>query len=190
MRSIKIVLLSIFSLLLFGCSSTDIVISEEDALEVALDNESINEEDITDQKIKKNGDSYTITFNTKDGSYTYTVGTNGILTGKKFVPVETEEEESKEEEKKEEKTTNKATKPIKEDAIVSLADGITNADASKAYSTALNLLGISDSYSKTIDITEQNGNYVVKITLTNGDGITYVVLVNKTSFEVVDWHQE
>lgn len=183
----KKLVIALFCLLLVGCQKQEIFLNEEDALEIALDNEALTEEQITDTEIKKKDESYIITFNTKEGTYIFKVSTSGTLLGRKFEPVEVEQTEEKKEDKNK---TNLATKPQIDNKKVDVPEEITNSDANKSYSAALNIFGLSDSYIQSVTIREDENSFIVKLKLTNGDGITYTAKIQKETFTVLEYYQE
>lgn len=106
------------ALLLSGCGNSEIEITKNDILEVARDDANATKKECSNVKVSKEKKYYTVTFNTKSGSYEYKIGKDGIIqernykrtsdeeetveTEKESTPVETKKEETKTEVKKEE----------------------------------------------------------------------------------------
>lgn len=106
------------ALLLSGCGNSELEITKNDILEVARDDANATKKECSNVKVSEEKKYYTVTFNTKFGSYEYKIGKDGIIqernykrtsdeeetveTEKESTPVETKKEETKTEVKKEE----------------------------------------------------------------------------------------
>ena len=116
------------ALLLSGCGNSELEITKNDILEVARDDANATKKECSNVKVSEEKKYYTVTFNTKSGSYEYKIGKDGIIqernykrtsdeeetveTEKESTPVETKKEETKTEVKKEEtKKEEKKSKP-------------------------------------------------------------------------------
>lgn len=102
------------SFVLCGCVQAPSV-SEENALEVAVDDSNVDMAEVTSSEVKKSDGVYKVVFTTESGKYTYTVGTDGLIQDRDYKAGETEEvqteqpEQKKEEPKQEENTDEKKT---------------------------------------------------------------------------------
>ena len=106
------------ALLLSGCGNSELEITKNDILEVARDDANATKKECSNVKVSEEKKYYTVTFNTKSGSYEYKIGKDGIIqernykrtsdeeetveTEKESTPVETKKEQTKTEVKKEE----------------------------------------------------------------------------------------
>ncbi len=112
------------ALALTGCASSNLEISEKDILEVARDDANATKSECQNVSIEKEKSHYNVSFDTANGSYTYKIGTNGIIQERSYTKSENAEEETtastttetteketkkKEEKKEEEKTEEKET---------------------------------------------------------------------------------
>lgn len=104
------------ALLLSGCGNSELEITKNDILEVARDDANATKKECSNVKVSEENKYYTVTFNTKSGSYEYKIGKDGIIqernykrtsdeeetveTEKESTPVETKKEETKKEENK------------------------------------------------------------------------------------------
>lgn len=107
------------ALLLSGCGNSELEITKNDILEVARDDANATKKECSNVKVSEEKKYYTVTFNTKSGSYEYKIGKDGIIqernykrtsdeeetveTEKESTPVETKKEETKTEAKAESK---------------------------------------------------------------------------------------
>lgn len=104
------------ALLLSGCGNSELEITKNDILEVARDDANATKKECSNVKVSEEKKYYTVTFNTKSGSYEYKIGKDGIIqernykrtsdeeeTEKETTPVETKKEETKTEAKAESK---------------------------------------------------------------------------------------
>lgn len=104
------------ALLLSGCGNGELEITKNDILEVARDDANATKKECSNVKVSEEKKYYTVTFDTKSGSYEYKIGKDGIIqernykrtsdeeetveTEKESTPVETKKEETKKEENK------------------------------------------------------------------------------------------
>lgn len=107
------------ALLLSGCGNSELEITKNDILEVARDDANATKKECSNVKVSEEKKYYTVTFNTKSGSYEYKIGKDGIIQERNYkrtsdeeetveTPVETKKEETKTEAKAESK--NEETK--------------------------------------------------------------------------------
>ena len=106
------------ALLLSGCGNSELEITKNDILEVARDDANATKKECSNVKVSEEKKYYTVTFDTKSGSYEYKIGKDGIIQERDYKksdsekeskapvntkPVEenTEEQETKKEEKQE-----------------------------------------------------------------------------------------
>lgn len=177
------------ALLLSGCGNSELEITKNDILEVARDDANATKKECSNVKVSEEKKYYTVTFNTKSGSYEYKIGKDGIIqernykrtsdeeetveTEKESTPVETKKEETKTEVKKEEtKKEEKKSKPS------------FDQNQQQAINSALANAGLGDEdvtdITCTLDEATQQYTVTFKFQGTNNtsvvDGSTFVVL--------------
>lgn len=102
------------ALLLSGCGNSELEITKNDILEVARDDANATKKECSNVKVSEEKKYYTVTFDTKSGSYEYKIGKDGIIQERNYKrtsdeeetvepPVETKKEETKTEAKAESK---------------------------------------------------------------------------------------
>ena len=102
------------ALLLSGCGNSELEITKNDILEVARDDANATKKECSNVKVSEEKKYYTVTFDTKSGSYEYKIGKDGIIQERNYkrtsdeeetveTPVETKKEETKTEAKAESK---------------------------------------------------------------------------------------
>lgn len=102
------------ALLLSGCGNSELEITKNDILEVARDDANATKKECSNVKVSEEKKYYTVTFDTKSGSYEYKIGKDGIIQDRNYKrtsdeeetvepPVETKKEETKTEAKAESK---------------------------------------------------------------------------------------
>lgn len=181
------------ALLLSGCGNGELEITKNDILEVARDDANATKKECSNVKVSEEKKYYTVTFDTKSGSYEYKIGKDGIIqernykrtsdeeetveTEKQSTPVETKKEETKneakaeskkEEAKKEEKKSNPSFDENQKKAIKSaLANaGLGDEDVTDITCT---FDEATQQYTVTFNFQGTNNTSVV-------DGSTFVVL--------------
>ena len=172
------------ALLLSGCGNSEIEITKNDILEVARDDANATKKECSNVKVSEEKKYYTVTFNTKSGSYEYKIGKDGIIqernykrtsdeeetveTEKESTPVETKKEETKTEVKKEENKSKTSFDQNQQQAINSaLANaGLGDEDVTDITCT---LDEATQQYTVTFKFQGTNNTSVV-------DGSTFVVL--------------
>ena len=173
-----------FALLLSGCGNSELEITKNDILEVARDDANATKKECSNVKVSEEKKYYTVTFNTKSGSYEYKIGKDGIIqernykrtsdeeekveTEKESTPVETKKEETKTEVKKEENKSKTSFDENQQQAINSaLANaGLGDEDVSDITCT---LDEATQQYTVTFNFQGSNNTSVV-------DASTFVVL--------------
>lgn len=110
------------ALLLSGCGNSELEITKNDILEVARDDANATKKECSNVKVSEEKNYYTVTFDTKSGSYEYKIGKDGIIQDRNYKRltdevegVETSVENKKEETKKEAKTESKKEETKKEE---------------------------------------------------------------------------
>ena len=116
------------ALLLSGCGNSELEITKNDILEVARDDANATKKECSNVNVQEEKKYYTVTFDTKSGSYEYKIGKDGIIQDRNYkrtgdgeklettssaVPPETKKEEIKTEanaELKKEETENEKKK--------------------------------------------------------------------------------
>lgn len=172
------------ALLLSGCGNSELEITKNDILEVARDDANATKKECSNVKVSEEKKYYTVTFDTKSGSYEYKIGKDGIIqernykrtsdeeetveTEKESTPVETKKEETKTEVKKEEKKSKTSFDENQQKAINSaLANaGLGDEDVTDIACT---LDEATQQYTVTFNFQGSNNTSVV-------DASTFVVL--------------
>ena len=102
------------TLLLTGCGNSNLEISQNDILEVAIDDANATKKECSNVSIQEEKKYYTVSFDTTTGSYEYKIGKDGIIQERNYKrsnseevsttdPVVEKKEETKNDTKKEEK---------------------------------------------------------------------------------------
>ena len=159
-KSIGLILAAV---LLTGCVSGPNV-TEENALEVAIDDSNNDPSEVTASKVTKKDGIYTVVFTTESGQYTYHIGTDGLIKDRNYTneitleanPEVEEETAPKEEEKKEEPKTDD-----REAAAIEAA--LSNVGLSRDQTTSV-----------TTSLNEDGSQYTV--TIVAGDSTTVCVV--------------
>lgn len=188
MASKKGLLILASALLLSGCGNSELEITKNDILEVARDDANATKKECSNVKVSEEKKYYTVTFNTKSGSYEYKIGKDGIIQERNYKRTSDEEEtvETPVETKKEETKTEAKAESKKEEAKKEENKSKTSFDENQqqAINSALANAGLGDE--DVTDITckldEATQQYTVtfKFQGTNNtsvvDGSTFVVL--------------
>lgn len=105
------------ALLLSGCGNSELEITKNDILEVARDDANATKKECSNVKVSEEKKYYTVTFDTKSGSYEYKIGKDGIIQDRNYKRTSDEEEavETPVETKKEETKTVAKTESKKEE---------------------------------------------------------------------------
>lgn len=156
------------ALLLSGCGNDELEITKNDILEVARDDANATKKECSNVNVQEEKKYYTVTFDTKSGSYEYKIGKDGIIQDRNYkrisdeeevvepekttTPVETSPEETKKEEK-ESKNSFDANQQQAIDAALANAGlgtndvkdiGCTLNEATQQYTVTFNFQGTSN----------------------------------------------
>lgn len=181
------------ALLLSGCGNSELEITKNDILEVARDDANATKKECSNVKVSEEKKYYTVTFNTKSGSYEYKIGKDGIIQERNYKrtsdeeeTVETEKESTPVETKKEETKTEAKAESKKEETKKEENKSKTSFDENqqKAINSALANAGLGDEdvsdITCTLDEATQQYTVTFKFQGTNNtsvvDGSTFVVL--------------
>lgn len=180
------------ALLLSGCGNSELEITKNDILEVARDDANATKKECSNVKVSEEKKYYTVTFDTKSGSYEYKIGKDGIIQERNYKrtsdeeTVETEKESTPVETKKEETKTQVKAESKKEETKKEENKSKTSFDENqqKAINSALANAGLGDEDVTDITCTldEATQQYTVTFNFqgTNNtsvvDGSTFVVL--------------
>ena len=181
------------ALLLSGCGNSELEITKNDILEVARDDANATKKECSNEKVSEEKKYYTVTFNTKSGSYEYKIGKDGIIQERNYKrtsdeeeTVETEKESTPVETKKEETKTEAKAESKKEETKKEENKSKTSFDENQqqAINSALANAGLGDEdvsdITCTFDEATQQYTVTFKFQGTNNtsvvDGSTFVVL--------------
>lgn len=176
------------ALLLSGCGNSELEITKNDILEVARDDANATKKECSNVKVSEEKKYYTVTFNTKSGSYEYKIGKDGIIQERNYKRTSDEEEtvETPVETKKEETKTEAKAESKKEEAKKEENKSKTSFDENQqqAINSALANAGLGDEdvsdITCTFDEATQQYTVTFKFQGTNNtsvvDGSTFVVL--------------
>lgn len=181
------------ALLLSGCGNSELEITKNDILEVARDDANATKKECSNVKVSEEKKYYTVTFDTKSGSYEYKIGKDGIIQDRNYKrtsdeeeTVETEKESTPVETKKEETKTEAKAESKKEETKKEENKSKTSFDESQqqAINSALANAGLGDEdvtdIGCTFDEATQQYTVTFKFQGTNNtsvvDGSTFVVL--------------
>lgn len=176
------------ALLLSGCGNSELEITKNDILEVARDDANATKKECSNVKVSEEKKYYTVTFNTKSGSYEYKIGKDGIIQERNYkrtsdeeetveTPVETKKEETKTEakaeSKKEEtkKEDNKSKTSFDENQQQAINSALANAG-----------LGDEDVTDITCTLDENTNQYTVTF---NFQGSNNTSVVDASTFVVL-----
>ena len=175
------------ALLLSGCGNSELGITKNDILEVARDDANATKKECSDVNVSEEKKYYTVTFDTKSGSYEYKIGKDGIIQERNYKrtsdeeeTVETEKESTSVETKKEETKTEAKAESKKEETSKTTFDE----NQQQAINSALANAGLGDEdvtdISCTLDEATQQYTVTFKFQGTSNtsvvDGSTFVVL--------------
>lgn len=176
------------ALLLSGCGNSELEITKNDILEVARDDANATKKECSNVKVSEEKKYYTVTFDTKSGSYEYKIGKDGIIQERNYKRTSDEEEtvEPPVETKKEETKTEAKAESKKEETKKEDNKSKTSFDENQqqAINSALANAGLGDEDVSDITCTfdEATQQYTVTFRFqgTNNtsvvDGSTFVVL--------------
>lgn len=181
------------ALLLSGCGNSELEITKNDILEVARDDANATKKECSNVKVSEEKKYYTVTFDTKSGSYEYKIGKDGIIQERNYKrtsdeeeTVETEKESTPVETKKEETKTQAKAESKKEETKKEENKSKTSFDENqqKAINSALANAGLGDEdvtdITCTLDEATQQYTVTFKFQGSNNtsvvDASTFVVL--------------
>lgn len=181
------------ALLLSGCGNSELEITKNDILEVARDDANATKKECSNVKVSEEKKYYTVTFNTKSGSYEYKIGKDGIIQERNYKrtsdeeeTVETEKESTPVETKKEETKTEAKAESKKEETKKEENKSKTSFDENQqqAINSALANAGLGDEdvtdITCTLDEATQQYTVTFKFQGSNNtsvvDASTFVVL--------------
>lgn len=151
------------SMLLFvpGCQKADKV-SQDDAIEVALDDAGFEQSEVTDINASEDNGDYVVTFTTPNGSFTYTITEEGIIDGRKFSKDKPAEKDKKEEENKEEDQKAEEDKKAQEEQKKNEDAAVQEEQKNLAITLALNNAGVTEAMVSDITCEIDGNNAVVE----------------------------
>ncbi len=155
------------TLLLTGCGNSNLDITKNNILEVAIDDANATKKECSNVSIQEEKKYYTVSFDTTTGSYEYKIGKDGIIQERNYKrsnsevvsttePVEEKKEETKTETKKEEKketTSFDENQQAAIDAVLANAGlgqedvtdiGCTLDEATQQYTVTFNFQGTNN----------------------------------------------
>ena len=176
----SLIFLTVFGLLLTGCSKSGLEITKDDILEVARDDANATKSECENVSIKEQKGSYIVSFNTNGGSYEYKIGKDGIIKERSFkrgAKEESTETEKVEEPVKEEKSTT--SKKEEEKSSTSFDEG-----QQQAINSALANSGLeqSDVSNITCSLDSNTNQYTVTFVLND---VTTTAVVDAATFTVI-----
>lgn len=175
----SLIFLTVFGLLLTGCSKSGLEITKDDILEVARDDANATKSECENVSIKEQKGSYMVSFNTNGGSYEYKIGKDGIIKERSFkrgAKEETTETEKVEEPVKEEKPT---TTKKEEKSSTSFDESQQQAINSALTNSGLEQSDVSDI---TCSLDSNTNQYTVTFVL---NGVTTTAVVDAATFTVI-----
>ena len=176
------------ALLLSGCGNSELEITKNDILEVARDDANATKKECSNVNVSEEKKYYTVTFDTKSGSYEYKIGKDGIIQDRNYKRTSDEEEavEAPVETKKEETKTEAKAESKKEETKKEENKSKTSFDENQqqAINSALANAGLGDEdvtdISCTLDEATQQYTVTFKFQGTSNtsvvDASTFVVL--------------
>lgn len=177
------------ALLLFGCGNSELEITKNDILEVARDDANATKKECSNVKVSEEKKYYTVTFDTKSGSYEYKIGKDGIIQERNYKRLTDEEEEvetlvetKKEETKTEAKAESKKEETKKEEEEKSKTS--FDANQQQAIDAALANAGLGTDDVTDIGCTLDEATQQYTVTF-NFQGTSNTSVVDASSFAVI-----
>lgn len=173
----SLIFLTVFGLLLTGCSKSGFEITKDDILEVARDDANATKSECENVSIKEQKGSYIVSFNTNGGSYEYKIGKDGIIKERSFK--RGAKEETTETEKVEEPVKEETTKKEEKSSSTSFDD-----NQQQAINSALANSGLeqSDVSNITCSLDSNTNQYTVTFVLND---VTTTAVVDAATFTVI-----
>lgn len=176
------------ALLLSGCGNSELEITKNDILEVARDDANATKKECSNVKVSEEKKYYTVTFNTKSGSYEYKIGKDGIIQERNYKRTSDEEEtvETPVETKKEETKTEAKAESKKEEAKKEEMKSKPSFDENqqKAINSALANAGLGDEDVTDITCTLDEATQQYTVTF-NFQGSNNTSVVDASTFVVL-----
>lgn len=176
------------ALLLSGCGNSELEITKNDILEVARDDANATKKECSNVKVSEEKKYYTVTFNTKSGSYEYKIGKDGIIQERNYKRTSDEEEtvETPVETKKEETKTEAKAESKKEETKKEENKSKTSFDENqqKAINSALANAGLGDEDVTDITCTLDEATQQYTVTF-NFQGSNNTSVVDASTFVVL-----
>lgn len=176
------------ALLLSGCGNSELEITKNDILEVARDDANATKKECSNVKVSEEKKYYTVTFNTKSGSYEYKIGKDGIIQERNYKRTSDEEEtvETPVETKKEETKTEAKAESKKEETKKEDNKSKTSFDENqqKAINSALANAGLGDEDVTDITCTLDEATQQYTVTF-NFQGSNNTSVVDASTFVVL-----
>lgn len=177
-----------FALLLSGCGNSELEITKNDILEVARDDANATKKECSNVKVSEEKKYYTVTFNTKSGSYEYKIGKDGIIQERNYKRTSDDEEtvETPVETKKEETKTEAKAESKKEETKKEENKSKTSFDENqqKAINSALANAGLGDEDVTDITCTLDEATQQYTVTF-NFQGSNNTSVVDASTFVVL-----
>lgn len=176
------------ALLLSGCGNGELEITKNDILEVARDDANATKKECSNVKVSEEKKYYTVTFNTKSGSYEYKIGKDGIIQERNYKRTSDEEEtvETPVETKKEETKTEAKAESKKEETKKEEKKSDTSFDENQqqAINSALANAGLGDEDVTDIKCTLDEATQQYTVTF-NFQGTSNTSVVDASTFVVL-----
>ena len=163
------------ALLLSGCGNSELEITKNDILEVARDDANATKKECSNVKISEEKKYYTVTFDTKSGSYEYKIGKNGIIQDRNYKRISDEEEVVEPE---------KTTTPVETKKEEKESKNSFDANQQQAIDAALANAGLGTDDVKDIGCTLNEATQQYTVTF-NFQGTNNTSVVDASSFAVL-----
>lgn len=164
------------SVLTTGCMASSADVSQENAVEAAIDDTGYTEDEVSDIKAEDMGGYYSVSFATPKGTFAFEINKNGIIKSRSF-------------EKTEEPAREPETKPVSKtpDEQEDQEQNRENEIRQRALTAAVNNIGVTEA-----DITDPNvaiDGDTAEVTFDLA-GNRWHVTVNTTDFQAVStWYE-
>ncbi len=172
---------------LTGCASSSLEITEKDILEVARDDANATKSECQNVTIEKEKNHYNVSFDTANGSYTYKIGTNGIIQERSYTKSENADEEettastTTTETEKEKKTEETKTEEETKDES---SDSSFDENQQQAINAVLGNMGMTEGDVTNLTCTLSADGTQYEVTCFTGE-YNITSLVDATSFTVL-----
>ncbi len=163
---------------LTGCASSSLEITEKDILEVARDDANATKSECQNVTIEKEKNHYNVSFDAANGSYTYKIGTNGIIQERSYT-----KSENADEEETTASTTTTETKTEEETKDES-SDSSFDENQQQAINAVLGNMGMTEGDVTNLTCTLSADGTQYEVTCFTGE-YNITSLVDATSFTVL-----